>query len=93
MNRLQKEVKIEIPPDLEGIFSNLAIITHNDSEFIIDFIQTGPGLPPKVKVRIYLTPHHAKRFLIALQDNINKYEAQFGEIKLPPVIGGEIIRE
>jgi len=90
---LQKEVKIEIPQDLEGIFSNFAAITHNDSEFIVDFIQTGPGLPPKVKARIYLTPQHAKRFLLALQENISKYEAQFGEIKLPPAIGGEIIRE
>ncbi|MGB9797236.1 MAG: DUF3467 domain-containing protein [bacterium] len=90
---MNKEVKIEIPQDLEAIFSNLAVITHNESEFIIDFIQTGPGVPPKVKVRIYLTPQHAKRFLFALQENLGKYEAQFGEIKLPPVIGGEIIRE
>ncbi|MBC7326954.1 DUF3467 domain-containing protein [bacterium] len=93
MKDLEKEVKIEIPPNLEGIFSNLAIITHNDSEFIIDFVQTGPGIPPRVKVRIYLTPQHAKRFLFALQDNIQKYEEQFGEIRLPPIIGGDIIRE
>jgi hypothetical protein len=90
---MSKEVKIEIPPDLEGIFSNLAVITHNESEFIIDFIQTGPGIPPKVKVRIYLTPQHAKRFLFALQENLGKYEAQFGEIRLPPMIGGDVIRE
>ena len=65
----------------EGTYSNLAIINHSPSEFIVDFIQMMPGLPKaKVKSRVILTPQHAKRFMRALTDNISKYEDQFGEI-------------
>lgn len=65
----------------EGTYSNLAIINHSPSEFVVDFIQMMPGLPKaKVKSRVILTPQHAKRFMRALTDNISKYEDQFGEI-------------
>ena len=65
----------------EGTYSNLAIINHSPSEFIVDFIQMMPGVPKaKVKSRIILTPQHAKRLMRALTDNISKYEDQFGEI-------------
>lgn len=65
----------------EGTYSNLAIINHSPSEFIVDFIQMMPGLPKaKVKSRVILTPQHAKRLMRALTDNISKYEDQFGEI-------------
>tara|TARA_X000000368_G_C22902236_1_gene654634 strand:- start:513 stop:827 length:315 start_codon:yes stop_codon:yes gene_type:complete len=65
----------------EGTYSNLAIINHSPSEFIVDFIQMIPGLPKaKVKSRVILTPQHAKRLMRALTDNISKYEDQFGEI-------------
>lgn len=65
-----------------GIYSNLAMINHSHTEFVVDFIQMMPGMPKaQVKSRIILTPQHAKRFLNALKDNIQKYERQFGEIK------------
>ncbi len=67
----------------EGIYSNLAIISHSSSEFVLDFIRIMPGLPKApVKSRIILTPEHAKRLLYALQENIAKYEQQNGKIKI-----------
>lgn len=66
----------------EGTYSNLAIINHSVSEFVVDFINVMPGSPKaKVKSRIILTPQHAKRFLKALQDNVRKFENMHGEIK------------
>lgn len=73
----------------EGVYSNLAIITHSNSEFVLDFIRIMPGLPKaKVKSRIILTPEHAKRLMMAIQDNIDKYEAAHGDInthEVPPL--------
>ncbi len=79
-----KEIKIEIKPEIaRGTYSNLAIITHSHSEFIIDFATMLPGLAkPEVGNRIIMTPEHAKRLFLALKDNINKYENQHGTISL-----------
>ena len=76
-------LNIELTEDIAGgIYSNLAIINHSPSEFIVDFIQMMPGVPKaKVRSRVILTPQHAKRLMKALIDNVNKYEDQFGEIK------------
>ena len=78
----EREFKIELKPEVaKGSYSNLAIITHSHSEFIIDFATMLPGLPkPEVGNRIIMTPEHAKRLYLALQDNINKYESQHGQI-------------
>jgi hypothetical protein len=78
------QINIELPDEIaEGIYSNLAIITHSPSEFIVDFIKMMPGVPKaKVKSRIILTPQHAKRLYKALKDNIGKYESMHGEIKI-----------
>ena len=78
------QINIELPDDIaEGIYSNLAIITHSPSEFIVDFIKMMPGVPKaKVKSRIILTPQHAKRLYKALKDNIAKYESMHGDIKI-----------
>lgn len=66
----------------EGIYSNLAIINHSVSEFVVDFISVMPGQPKaKVKSRIILTPQHAKRLVKALADNVNRFEKSHGEIK------------
>ena len=66
----------------EGVYSNLAMIAHSSSEFVIDFIRLMPGVPKaKVKSRIVITPEHAKRLANALMENINKYEKGFGTIK------------
>ena len=79
----QKQINIEMPEEVaEGIYSNLAIISHSHSEFVIDFIRMLPNAPKaKVKSRIVITPHHAKRFLKALADNVKKYESQHGSIE------------
>ncbi len=74
----------------EGIYSNLAVITHSNTEFVLDFIRVMPGVPKaRVKSRIILTPEHAKRLMRALQDNIEKFEAVNGRIKVqddvPPI--------
>ncbi len=77
------QINIELSEDIaEGIYSNLAIITHSNAEFIIDFIRMMPGVPKaKVKSRIVLTPQHAKRLMKALKDNISKFEQTHGPIK------------
>jgi hypothetical protein len=79
----QNQINIELTEEIaEGIYSNLAMIAHSNSEFVIDFIRLMPGVPKaKVKSRIVITPEHAKRFLLALKDNIEKYETAFGTIK------------
>jgi len=83
-NENQNQINIELPDDVaDGIYSNLAIITHSPSEFIVDFIKMMPGVPKaKVKSRIILTPQHAKRLYKALKDNISKFESMYGEIKI-----------
>ena len=77
------QINIEISDEVgEGIYSNLAIITHSPAEFIIDFVKMMPGVPKaKVKSRIILTPQHAKRLYKALKENVAKYEAIHGEIR------------
>ncbi|NLB26145.1 MAG: DUF3467 domain-containing protein [Bacteroidales bacterium] len=79
----KQQLNIELNEEVaQGIYSNLAVITHSASEFIIDFIRIMPGIPKaNVKSRVILTPGHAKRLLLALQDNIKKYEAVHGQIK------------
>ena len=81
----QKQINIELSEEVaEGIYANLAMITHSNAEFIVDFIKMMPGIAKaKVKSRIVLTPQHAKRLMRALQDNIQKYEKTHGEIKEP----------
>ncbi len=79
----QGNLNIELPEEVaHGIYSNLAVISHSGSEFIIDFVRMMPGIPKApVKSRIILTPDNAKRLLNALRENIRKYEQTFGEIK------------
>lgn len=78
-----QQINVELSEEIaEGIYSNLAMIAHSNSEFVIDFIRMMPGVPKaKVKARIIMTPDHAKRLLGALKDNIAKYEQAFGKIE------------
>lgn len=89
-NKDKNQLNIELTEDVsEGVYSNLAIITHSTAEFVIDFIRVMPGVPKaKVKNRIVMTPQHAKRLLKALHDNISKFEAMNGEIKDMEGFGG-----
>lgn len=86
------QMNIELSEEMaEGIYSNLAIISHSNAEFVLDFIRLMPGVPKaRVKSRIIMTPMNAKRLLIALHDNIDKYEQMFGDIQMnePPGGGG-----
>ena len=79
-----QQINIELgEKEAEGIYSNLAIITHSPAEFIIDFTRIVPGIPKaKVHARIITTPQHAKMLMKALKENIEKFEARFGEIPL-----------
>ena len=79
----QNQINIELDEKTaEGIYSNLAVINHSASEFVVDFITLMPGAPKaKVRSRIVLTPEHAKRFLKALGENIHKFESTHGSIK------------
>jgi hypothetical protein len=80
----ENQLNIELTEEIaEGVYSNLAVITHSNAEFVVDFIRIMPGVPKaKVKSRIILTPEHAKRLLSALQDNVEKFEAVNGRIKI-----------
>ena len=80
----RQQINIELGEnEAEGIYSNLVLITHSPAEFIFDFARVVPGKPKsKVYARIIKAPQHAKSFLMALKDNIRKYEEQHGEIKL-----------
>ena len=84
-NKTPKKNNINIELDekvAEGTYANLAIINHSVSEFVVDFVSMMPGVPKaKVKSRIILTPQHAKRFIKALAENINKFEKVHGTIK------------
>ena len=78
----QNQVNIELPEEIaEGIYSNLAIISHSQSEFVLDFVRLVPNVPKaKVKSRIILTPQHAKRLLKALDENVKKFEQLHGKV-------------
>ena len=84
----QKEVKLEIQLDEEiaqGAYINLAVVNHNESEFVVDLIFVQPQAPrAKVRSRVILSPQHAKRFVAAMQENISRYEQNFGEIASIP---------
>ena len=85
-NQINIELKEEVA---QGTYSNLAIITHSSSEFVLDFVRVMPGIPKaEVKSRVILTPEHAKRLLMALTDNIDKFEKMHGPIKnIEPTAG------
>ena len=78
-NQLNIEISEEVA---EGAYANLAIITHSHAEFVVDFVNVMPGAPKsKVKSRIILTPFHAKRFMKAMIENVQKFEAANGTIQ------------
>ena len=81
----QQGLQIELAPDkAQGEYANFAIITHSSSDFVIDFARVLPGVPKaQVKSRVILAPEHAKRLLGALQENIMRYEHEFGPIRIP----------
>ncbi|MEN9443793.1 MAG: hypothetical protein RIS47_683 [Bacteroidota bacterium] len=83
MEQNSNPIDIELDEETaQGTYSNLAVITHSDSEFVIDFIRIMPGVPKaSVKSRIILTPEHARRLLAALSENVARYENNHRKIK------------
>lgn len=91
----QKKISIELPKDLEAEYANLAFITHTPAEIVLDFAQYLPRMPKgQVVSRLIMSPMHAKLLQLALAQNIQKYERQFGEIRLPqrPNLADELFR-
>lgn len=82
-NKKQNEISIELPEEIaEGVYANLSIISHSNTEFVLDFIRLVPNVPKaKVKSRVIMTPQQTKRLLQALRENIKRYEASNGVIK------------
>ncbi len=80
----QHQIKIELDDNIgQGEYANFAVVTHSPAEFVMDYIRVLPGMTKsKVKARIIMAPMHAKTLMMALQDNIKKYESKFGEIKI-----------
>lgn len=80
----EQQLQINLSPEVaDGTYTNMAIISHSNAEFVIDFIRMVPGVKQaNVKSRVIMTPENAKKVLFALQDNIQKYEKQFGSIQL-----------
>jgi len=89
MDTENKQINLELKPETaKGCYSNLAIITHSHSEFVLDFATVLPGMPkPEIGSRVVMAPEHVKRLLLALQDNIGRYESNFGKIGLPEQAG------
>lgn len=83
-NKNNNSLEIDLSHEVaQGTYANLAIIAHSTSEFIIDFVRLMPGVPkPEVKSRIIMTPENTKRLMLALQDNIRKFEQDNGVISL-----------
>ena len=79
----ENNINIELDESIaQGLYSNLVIVNHSPTEFVLDFINVMPGAPKaKVRSRIILTPEHTKKFINALDENLNKYEKSFGKIK------------
>ncbi len=80
-----QQLQIEVAPDVAaGVYANFAIISHTSSEFVVDLASMLPGVPKAtVRSRVILSPEHAKRLAMALQENIARYEQEFGKIQLP----------
>ncbi|MGV3766730.1 MAG: DUF3467 domain-containing protein [Chitinophagaceae bacterium] len=95
-NNQENQINIEISEEMaEGVYVNLAVITHSHAEFVVDFVNVMPGTPKsKVKSRIILTPQHAKRLMKALTDNVKRFESVNGpiqdleEVQMPINFGG-----
>ncbi len=88
MNEEQREnegLQIDLNPEMaKGVYANLALITHSNTDFVLDFASILPGMPkPQIVSRVVMTPEHAKHLLRALQENVQRYEQQFGKIVIP----------
>jgi len=88
-----QEIQIQLPPEVQrGVYSNQMLCSHTQEEVVLDFILTTPP-SAVVNARVIVSPSHAKRMLAALQENIQKYEARFGEIQpVLPNVPDHVVR-
>ena len=87
------QMAIEIPGNLEAIYSNFALITHSPSEMVVDFARLLPNMPKaRVYARIVMTPMNAKLLLRALSENLSRFEAQYGEIVVPSGLADQLFK-
>ena len=87
-----QQMSIEMPPNLDAVYTNFALITHSPSEVLIDFARVLPSMKARVQTRMVMTPLNAKLLLHALTDNLSKFEAQFGEIVVPTQLADHLFR-
>ena len=85
-------IAVELPANLEPIYTNMAVLTHSPSEVIIDFARAMPNMKARVQTRVVMTPLNAKLFLRALTENLSKFEAQYGEIAVPTHLADQLFR-
>ncbi len=79
-----RQLAIELPNELQPVYSNFAVITHSPSEIVVDFATVMPNVPrARVNARVVMTPMNARLLLRALGENLSKYEGQYGEIRMP----------
>jgi hypothetical protein len=91
--KAQTRMQLQIPPDLQALYANLAVIAHTNNEFFFDFAQLAPGLPKiNVHSRLVMSPIHAKLLFRALEDNLKQYEEKYGPIDLPPTIAEQLFK-
>jgi hypothetical protein len=87
------QMAIELPANLEAVYSNFALITHSPSEIVVDFARLLPNMPKaRVYARIVMTPMNAKLLLRALGENLSRYEAQYGEIMVPTGLAEQLFK-
>jgi hypothetical protein len=87
-----QQIALELPANLEPIYTNMALLTHSPSEVIIDFARALPNMKARIQTRVVMTPLNAKLLLRALTENLGKYEEQFGEIAVPTHLADHLFR-
>ena len=87
-----QSMAIELPASLDAVYANFALITHSPSELLIDFARVLPNMRARVQTRIVMTPLNAKLLLNALTENLEKFEAQFGEIIVPTQLADHLFK-
>ena len=86
-----QDIKVNFPPELQGgVYSNNMVVSHTKEEFVLDFLMVAPPAGA-VTARVIVSPGHMKRILVALQDNISKYESNFGTIQIAEEPKGKIL--
>ncbi len=85
-------LSVELPANLEALYTNMAMLTHSPSEVIIDFARVMPNMKARIQTRVVMTPLNAKLLLRALKENLAKFEAQYGEIAVPTHLADHLFK-